>query len=379
VKVEESPYNWKGAPVVEPGKPSGERPAVVDLFCGAGGLSCGFRQAGFEVALGVDHHIPSLRTFRTNHARAATILGDIREVSDSTLLSAVRGWRVSIVAAGVPCQGFSLQNRKRYDYDERNFLFWEFIRCIELLQPPYVLLENVTGLRSAAGGRFAKDIVREIARVGYKVNWRILNAADYGVPQLRERMIFLGAHPELPLRWPPATHGQGRSPYVTVWQAISDLPPLRCGETSTQYTTQPQTDYQRLMRHGWAGPLMNHDAPRQTASTIGRIAGTRPGEPLYESYPQRVRLPLDEPSPTQVAGGIRPQFFFGHPTQARGLTVREMCRLQSIPDSYWIAGGIVQGRHQVGNSVPPLLAEAIAREISRGLADEPRAGVRQLA
>ncbi|HXG42341.1 MAG TPA: DNA cytosine methyltransferase [Dehalococcoidia bacterium] len=342
---------------------------MVDLFCGCGGLSIGFSAAGFRVALGIDIHVPSIRTFQLNHPSASTILGDIRRVPDDLIIRAIGDGQVAVVVAGVPCEGFSLQNRKRHEGDERNFLFWEFIRVIRLLRPSYVLLENVPGLRTSANGAFLRRIAMAIQESGYRVEHRVLNALDYGVPQSRPRVFFLGALPGLPITWPVPTHGPNspdRRPYRTVGDAISDLPPLGPGEAKAEYAAEPANEYQALMRR-LAHRLLNHEAPRHAPSTVDRIARTPPGSPLFSSYPQRIRLSLHDPSPTLVSGGIRPQYFFGHPTQPRGLTTRECCRIQSIPDHYEIVGGLVQERVQVGNAVPPLLAEAIAREIHAGL------------
>jgi DNA (cytosine-5)-methyltransferase 1 len=363
VPPEENLFNWQGEPVVAPAReaPPRDRPLVVDLFCGAGGFSIGLAMAGFAPALGLDIHRPSIATFALNHPGAATILGDIRRVPDAMILDGLGGREVALVAAGVPCQGFSLCNRKRHDGDRRNWLFREFIRIVRLLRPRAVLLENVSTLRSAGNGSFARAIEGAIADSGHRVESRVLNAADFGVPQLRRRLFFIGVRGGA-VRWPKPTHGEGRVPHVTVWGAISDLPPLASGESAERHTSPPLTRYQRLMRRGAEG-LRNHEAPRHPPSTIARIARTRPGEPMYGRFQQRIRLDPDAPSPTQVAGGIRPQFSLGHPTQPRGLSIRERCRLQSIPDRVVITGGIVQGRVQTGNAVPPLLAEAIGKEL----------------
>jgi len=358
VASEENLANWPHAPVLRPSATTGSGPTLVDLFSGAGGFSVGLAAAGLNPVLGVDVLRPSIETYARAHAGAATILGDIRRVDSALIAEALNGRRVDVVSAGVPCQGFSICNRKRHDGDQRNRLFREFIRIVREVKPRAVLLENVSTLRSAGAGSFARDIERAIADCGFQVEWRILNAADFGVPQLRRRLFFVGVRKRGAFRWPEPTHGEGRLPHVTVWDAIGDLPALESGEAATQWAMPPQTEYQRAMRDG-AETLHNHEAPRHPASTIQRIAQTLPGEPMYPRFRQRIRLHSDLPSPTQVSGGIRPQFSFGHPTQPRGLSVRERCRLQSIPDEVVIAGGIVQGRVQTGNAVPPLLARAI--------------------
>jgi len=371
VPVEESPYYWKGEPKVF------ERQVdlnpltvltVLDLFSGAGGLSLGFAMAGFNVVLGIDIHKPSMETFLHNHKKTIGILGDIRKIPDNLVLDLLKGIEVKVLMAGVPCQGFSLNNRKRNPNDPRNYLFWEFIRFVKLLKPDFLVLENVSGMKNTANGSFVEEIEKQIVIAGeesgkkYRVEHRILNAADYGVPQIRKRLIFLASAKGYPIAWPEPEFGTPKRPYRTVFDAIGDLPSLQPGERKNFYTTQPQTEYQKLMREG-SVVLLNHEAPKHPQSTIKKIKNTEPGKPIYPRFTQRIRLGWDKPSPTQVAGGIRPQFQFGHPSDPRGLTVRERARIQSFPDWYQFFGGIVQGRVQTGNAVPPLLAKAIAEKI----------------
>jgi DNA (cytosine-5)-methyltransferase 1 len=380
--VEENAYYWKEDPVVflPTERPDLSKPLAVDLFCGMGGLSLGFQMAGFECVLGLDIHKPSVETFRGIHPRAAVILGDIRKVVEpgveikenlitSTLKQLIGDRKIDVLMAGIPCQGFSLANKKRSAADERNYLFMHYIQVVKHLKPTYVVIENVEGLKGMSNGSFVRAIKWMLGKEGYEVEDRLLCAADFGVPQLRKRIVFIGAKHGYPIVWPTGTFGTPSKPYRTVWDAISDLPPLKAGESAQSYCTlsgRELTEYQRLMR-GNASILHNHQAPKHPQSVVEKIAKTKPGEPMYERYPQRIRLSWDKPSPTQVAGGIRPQFQFGHPEQARGLTVRERCRIQSIPDWVVVHGGIVQGRVQTGNAVPPLLAKAVGEMIYLGL------------
>jgi DNA (cytosine-5)-methyltransferase 1 len=378
-EVEQSSYFWRGDPVaISPQAKSGtnDGPVAVELFCGAGGTSLGFAEAGFSVALGLDVHAPSVATFSDNHPQAAAILGDIRKVKPAEVSSAIGRRGIDVILAGVPCQGFSLNNRKRFSGDERNFLFRELIRFVTELQPRAVLLENVSGLMSSRSGEFAGEISRALREAGdYRVQVATLQAADYGVPQLRRRVCFAATPPDADFEWPRATFGPSvYVPYRTVRDAISDLPAVGPGEVNTEYDLPPLTDYQAEMRLG-AGSLLNHEAPKHPPDTIAKIAATTPGAPIYPRFTQRIRLDWDRPSPTQVAGGIRPQYQFGHPSQARGETVRERCRIQSFPDTFRIHGGVVQGRVQTGNAVPPLLARAIANSFRDALrlgTGEPR-------
>jgi len=370
VEVEESNYNWNGDPF--PFKPLDETRSknftVAELFSGCGGTSKGFEMAGFEVIFGSDIHKPSIETFRKNHRRAATILGDVQKITPEDIRMLIGNRKIDVLIAGLPCQGFSLNNRKRWEKDKRNYLFIEFVRFIKGLQPKIVLLENVSGLRSTANGAFINAIIEAIESVGdYSVTYKILDALNYEVPQVRKRILFIGFPSGEKFTWPRKTHNRNSDiHYLTVMDAIYDLPPLNSGEKAIYYSGEPQMDYQKLMRND-VKVLTNHRAPKHLLSTIEKIMTTKPGEPMYKCFTQRIRLSWNLPSPTQVAGGIRPQFQFGHPEQPRGLTVRERARIQSFPDDFVFYGGIVQGRVQTGNAVPPLLAKAIATSIKHVL------------
>jgi len=367
--VEESAYYWKGYPIVKKRdvKING-KPKVVELFCGCGGTSKGFEMAGFDIILGADIHKPSAETFHYNHKNSLTLVGDLQKVTSAEMKSMLPSKKVDVMIAGVPCQGFSLNNRKRNAADKRNFLFKEYMRFVKDIQPPVAILENVSGMRSTANGTFVKEIEAAFKEVGYEnVQHKMLNAADFGVPQVRMRLVFVATKKGIDFAWPKETHGpKGRKPYVTIREAIGDLPVLNSGESSDSYSGDSVTAYQKLMRKK-ATKLENHVAPSHPASTIKKIASTEPGKPMYPKFTQRIRLHWDKPSPTQVSGGIRPQFQFGHPEQARGLTVRERCRIQSFPDDFIVFGGTVQGRVQTGNAVPPLLAKAIALQVKKAL------------
>lgn len=369
VKVEENGYYWKKEPIfTKGGDIPTDKPIVVELFSGCGGTSLGFEMAGFEVVLGCDIHAPSIQTFKANHPNSSTILGDVKKVNPDTIKQLLNGRRLDVIIAGVPCQGFSLNNRKRHEDDDRNMLYKEFVRFIEVLQPRVVVLENVSGMKST--GNFVEDIERDLSRAGkMKVKSKMLFAPDYGVPQKRSRLIFVGIKDkEFDFNLIKKTHGPGTdNHYVTIKEAIGDLPSLKPKETKKKYKTDPFSDYQKLMRINSNGTLQGHTAPNHPKGTIEKIKNTKPGESMYPKFKQRIRLDWDIQSPTQVSGGIRPQFQFGHPEDARGLTIRERCRIQSFPDNFIVKGGIVQARVQTGNAVPPLLAKAVALAIKKYL------------
>ncbi len=369
VKVEENGYYWKKDPVFSKGGEIPEdKPIIVELFSGCGGTSLGFEMAGFEVVLGCDIHSPSIQTFKANHPNSSTILGDVKKVDPNTIKELLNGRQLDVIIAGVPCQGFSLNNRKRHQEDDRNMLYKEFVRFIEVLQPKVVVLENVSGMKST--GNFVEDIEKDLSRAGkMKVKSKLLYAPDYGVPQKRSRLIFVGIKDkDFDFNLIEKTHGpETEKSYVTIKEAMGDLPSLKPKETKKKYKTEPFSEYQKLMRLNSNGTVQSHTAPNHPKSTVERIKNTKPGEPMYPKFKQRIRLAWDIQSPTQVAGGIRPQFQFGHPEDARGLTIRERCRIQSFPDNFVVKGGTVQARVQTGNAVPPLLAKAVALAIKKYL------------
>jgi DNA (cytosine-5)-methyltransferase 1 len=371
VEVESNHYNWDGRPIVNQAKEKSENVNFIhiDLFSGCGGFSTGFEQAGFTTKVAVDIHPPSLETLRENHKHVVTILGDIRKVNTKLIKSNIDDKKIPVViTAGVPCQGFSLANRKRNADDKRNFLFKEFIRIAKEIKPAAVVLENVSGLVSTRDGEFKSAISEAISELGYDVYFALLNAADYGVPQKRRRVFFVGVPKGTKWLFPKKTHGPGtNNKYVTVGEAIlGDLPKLKANEKSSKYKRKPINEFEKYIR-GSSSELLNHQAPNHPEDTIKRIDETLPGFPMYPDFKQRIRLHPDDPSPTQICGGIRPQFQFGHPTQARGLTIRERARIQSFPDNYFFTGGVTQGRVQTGNAVPPLLAKVIAAQLCKVL------------
>lgn len=351
---------------------------MIDLFSGAGGFSVGAEWAGVQPVLGIDYFKPAMETWYKNHLNSIGCLGDIKEIKPEEMnqLLQLKGVnKVNIITGGVPCQGFSLANRKRTENDERNFLFLEFMKYVKVFDPDYIILENVAGLRSTAGGKFEDNIIDYMNTLGYEAEVKIVNAADYGVPQVRKRIIFVGVKKgrnlSIPYEFPT---GKFVNNHRTVDDAISDLPVIESGESFDEYTMEYKTDYQKLMR-GYGkikeidavDKVYDHVAPKHPQKTIDKIKDIKPGEPIYSKFKQRIRLNGKKSSPTQLAGGIRPQFQFGHPIQNRGLSIRERARIQSFPDSFKFYGGTVQARVQTGNAVPPLLIYNLIKPIVKDL------------
>lgn len=357
---------------------------MIDLFCGAGGFSVGAKWAGFKSVMGVDYLKPAIETWKLNHPDAISILGDIKKLTGNELKEMLNGIEIDLITGGVPCQGFSRSNRKHKTNDERNFLFLDFMRIIKVFSPKAIIIENVDAIRSRGEGKFEKEILAAMEEAGYKSVVKTLNAAEYGVPQVRERAFFIGLKNGAEFKFPnkkftskeeKSLFDNGLLPFRTVYDAISDLPKISSHEEATQYEYREEfTEFQKLMRgidnlleKEENKILYNHVAPKHDKKTLERIKYTEPGKPMYENFKQRIRLSYAKPSPTQLAGGIRPQFQFGHPELIRGLTIRERARIQSFPDSYIFTGGTVQERVQTGNAVPPLLVYEILKELKKYL------------
>ena len=347
----------------------------LDLFCGIGGLSLGLRQAGWCPAGGVDSWAEALATFARNHPGTPSLEADITRLDAGRLHSAfgIAPGEVALVAGGPPCQGFSTVG-KRDAADPRNRLWQAFHRLVGDLRPSYVVLENVEGLNVMEGGGVRDRIVDQFGAIGYRMKADLLRAADYGVPQLRKRMVFLGwrdgvVEPNFP-------RPSGRD-FVTVADAIFDLPPLGAGERKTAYDAGPSTLYQTA-RRGGCTILHNHEAanhPLELVEVLKHIpdggnrksipASLQPRSGFHNSY---ARLASGKPAIAVTSNMRKPSSARAtHPFQHRGLTVREGLRLQSFDDEFVVLGSRTSQYLQVGNAVPPLLALAIGREVLKAL------------
>lgn len=357
---------------------------AIDLFCGAGGLSEGFRQAGFTVLAGNDIDAAAGETYKATHPHAEFILGPIQDVSAKRLMKAagLKRGQLDVLLGGPPCQAYSVYNHQRGMHDERASLFRQYLRIVEGLNPKWVVMENVTGITSIAGGTVVETIKSEFARLGYHVECRILKAEDYGVPQERRRIFFIGNRLGMPIRFPDPTHGEGfLQPFTKIWDAIGDLPPLQNGEKAgpMEYFSEPKTWFQRYAR-GNAALVYNHDAPRLKAINEERmrhipIGGSWRDIP-FELLPPGMKK-AKRSDHTKRYGRMRPDGLsctvltkcdvhwgaYIHPYQNRSITVREAARIQAFPDSFVFRGSRTEQYVQVGNAVPPLLGRCVAEAI----------------
>jgi len=353
---------------------------AIDLFCGAGGLSEGFAQAGFHVLAGNDFDDYAGETFSATHPEAAFLPGPIQDVSVSALLKAagLKAGKLDCLIGGPPCQAFSVYNHKRGMHDERSSLFREYLRIVKGLRPKWVVMENVTGITSAGNGQAVQEILEGLSSLGYHVETNILRAEEYGVPQERRRILFIGNRTKTPIIWPRPTHGPGLLPFVTIKEAIGDLPVLKNGEDPgpIPYRTSPRTAYQKELRRG-EKLVYNHAAPKLGKINLDRMKYIRQGgswrDIPVDLLPEGMKR-ARRSDHTKRYGRLHPDGLsstiltkcdlhwgaYIHPDQDRTLTVREAARLQSFPDTFHFSGPKTEQYVQVGNAVPPVLGRSIA-------------------
>jgi len=389
------------------------RPTVLDLFSGAGGIALGFQQAGYRVVGGIDFSKHAIGTFNANIAGEVGVVRDLRDPDFSDIEKMVGG-DVDVIVGGPSCQGFSTSGglskaSGRDETDPRNRLFLNYINMVDLLRPSWIVFENVPGLLLYDNGRVALDIVKAFREIGYTIAPMILLAADFGVPQLRRRLVFVGNRTGADICFPAATHGNpdlwknfslpfahlsrighGRegevAEHVSFAEACDDLPAVAEGGVidGVPYAKAARTEYQRLMRQA-SDVVRQHEAAelsqldRAAATTLeeGQNWKDMPKDVLpprfskirsYDATTLLRRLRSDRPAYTvttkfnEATTGA-----FIHPTQARTLTLREAARLQAFPDNFIFEGSASQIRQQIGNAVPPLLAACIAEAILPGV------------
>lgn len=342
---------------------------VIDLFSGCGGLSKGFVDAGCDVLLGVDIDQAALNTFEKNHPGAVGLNGSLADAGTFEKMKDIVGGRsVDIIVGGPPCQGFSLTGPRNFD-DERNRLYLSYIRAVELFQPKGFIIENVPGMATLYKGEVKNEILRRFKNLGYNIDCKVLCAADYGVPQIRKRLVFVAvknnigevSFPEPILK--PAN-------YVTSREAIDDLPSLEVdlGIEVASYSNAARTAYQKKMR-GKCKVLANHTATLHKDFVKDVIAQVPEGG-NYKDLPPGVgehrkfhmawtRCDGHKPSRT-IDTGHRNYFHYEY---NRIPTVRESARLQSFPDDFVFTGTRTQQYRQVGNAVPPMLGRALAKHL----------------
>lgn len=336
-------------------------------------MSLGATRAGIEVKVAVDNDPFAAATFSGNHQGVEFINCNIENISIEEIKSWKRSNEALVVFGGPPCQGFSWSNARTRNTENRsNWLFHEFIRVVRVLKPEWIVFENVRGIIDTAGGVFAKSIINEFTKLKYSISTALLNAKDFGVPQDRTRFFLVGNRCGVKFSF------SGASTHVpqTVADAISDLPLLGNGYSSSWavYKKKASSQYAKRMR-GKLDGCFNNLVTRNSPLVLERYEFIPQGG-NWECIPKRlmanytdssrchtgIYYRLREDQPSVVIGNFRKNMLI-HPTENRGLSVREAARIQSFPDSFQFCGSIGFQQQQVGNAVPPLLATAVFKAI----------------
>lgn len=354
--------------------------SVVSLFSGGGGLDLGFKKAGFDIQWAIDNDKNAVSTYKANIGNHI-ICDDINAIDLATIPHA------DVVIGGPPCQSFSLAGKRDVE-DERGQLVWRYIQIIEHIEPKAFVFENVTGLLSAKNAKGEKVIEllkSAFIEIGYSISTKVVNTADYGIPQKRKRVIIVGLRNREFFEFPAATHcedGSNLKRYVSVEEALGDLPLAVSEEKeTTKYLVEPQSEYQKIMRG--KGEITEHIIPQMSELDKYIISHVKPGG-NYMDVPAdvnsaRIRRLQRDGGHTTCYGRLRPDApsytintYFNRPNVGcnihysadRLITVREALRLQSFPDSYKLVSSSKHGKNLiVGNAVPPILAEIIAQKL----------------
>ena len=384
-------------PSALPGGPA--RPTAIDLFSGAGGLTLGLLNAGWDVRACADASEACAATHRLNLPGIPMHVGDVSQLSGADLLqmAGLKPGGLDMLAGGPPCQGFSILGQ-RERRDPRNQLFLEFMRLAAELRPQAILIENVPGLATLEGGAVLRAISQAFDRAGYDAACAELVAAQYGVPQLRWRMVFIGWRRDLgrsggfplpshgragigdlvPNRTLAAAHAEG---FLSTREAIGDLPMVAAGGKAFRYASDPSCTYQAAMRQGCGSEVENHYAPRMSEANLARIRSLEPGQDwrnlphellppgmrqaLRKDHTRRYRRMTWDGVPRSIITRFRDPKSgeYTHPDQHRTISIREAARIQSFPDWFSFQGSLSDQYDQVGNAVPPLMARAVGTEI----------------
>lgn len=336
---------------------------IIDLFCGIGGLSLGFEQAGFKVVSAIDMWSDAIKTYNHNRTDKVAKVETVEQFNEEDLPKLVKEHHITGIIGGPPCQGFSTVGKREID-DPRNQMYLEFYKAVKTAMPDFFVIENVRGMLTLNKGAFVKDLIERFGEngLGYTINYKLVNAADYGVPQNRYRVFYVGIKGKR-FEFPDALPTQ-----LTAKDGIGDLE----NSTNEQYGSAAQNEYQKLMRGECLHPI-NQDYTAHSPQTIATISMIPDGGNIKSLPPEYwqirkynkafERMGTFKPSNT-IDTGHRNYFHYSEP---RIPTVRESARIQSFPDCFEILGTRGSQYKQVGNAVPPMLAKVIAEEIKKQL------------
>lgn len=324
-----------------------KRYTIVDLFSGVGGLSLGFQQENFKLLLASDIDDSVAKTFKRNHPDVPFYQKDIRKINKKELMKILKNREVDILVGGIPCQSFSMAGkriRKNADTknDERHFLFKEFLRLTKIINPKIILIENVKGILSSHSGKIKEEIISGLEKLNYSVDYKVLNALDYGVPQSRERVMFLGNRINKENLFPIKTHSP--KDYITVGEVLKNIPDLNHNPRKLSGITLERV---KLIKQGdnWKSLPKKLQTKSIHSGAYGRLSEKKPSKTIMTRF--------DTPTVGSVI----------HPKEHRTLTIREGARIQTFPDNFEFIGNTSSQNRQVGNAVPPRLSNATAKQI----------------
>lgn len=380
---------------------------VADMYCGAGGLSEGLRQVGYQVVFGIDKNQDACETFAKNHPGVDLECASITSITPSDVAKRI-GRHVDLVVGGPSCQGFSTAGRRNgwvRDDDDRNDLWSHMLAVVEKVQPRAFMMENVPGLFAWKEGQFGWKIIKAFEDLGYRVAHDILLAADYGAPQLRRRLFIVGIRGRGIFTFPEPTHlggwrrdsldrwederlRRGLLRHVSCWEAIADLPRLdtAVGQPVTGYAASARSPIAAHLRTGAAAEVLDHEALVLSEETLNLVRQVPQGgtwrDIAFADLPDRFRGGMRRTDSTNLFGRLDParpsytintQFMnvttgcYTHPYEDRALSVREGARLQTFPDRYEFVGSITSRARQIGNAVPPIMGSVLGVTIAEKL------------
>ena len=349
------------------------------MFSGVGGLSYGFsKMPEFNIIAANEIEKDISIAYKLNHPNVKMLNCDINDLTEDVLNKTLNGQKIDIVVGGPPCQSYSTLGKRQMD--DRANLFMQYKRILQIIKPRAFVFENVVGILSMDKGRLFEKVKNEFEELGYTLKHRVLDAVDFGVPQHRERVILVGFKGNNPFIYPEATHGEGLKPYVTLKDAIGDLPILKSGETKNIYKTSADNDFLEFVRKDTAETVTEHSAPKNGAHLIKIMEALKDGQSKND-LPEEIRpksgygntyakLWWEKPSTTITRNFACPSSSRCiHPRDSRAMSIREGARLQSFPDNYKFYGSDGMKRLEIGNAVPPLLSVAIAKQMLKALRD----------
>lgn len=335
----------------------------IDVFAGAGGLSCGMEMAGMTCVLGIDADKHAMQTFAHNHKKAEVFCGDVTKLTKPELKRLTGGKRIHAVVGGPPCQGFSTVGLGNPD-DIRNTLFRQFLRIVKETKPDFVVVENVTGMLAKKNEGTLKSILKCFKQMGYPMDVRVLSAHEYGVPEMRRRTILIGNRIGADVLFPTITHGETKKKAaITVAQALIDIADKK-GNTHNhdlESSRLPSAIDEKRLKRIPQGHGIRYERDEKKFLTKALSLGVdwknlREGRFRQTKY---FRLDGNKPSPTIMTH----RHSYYHPKETRYLTQREAARLQSFPNDFLFFGPLSSQWRQIGNAVPPLLGKAIGQAI----------------